>query len=82
MRRLTPTRSSRAADCYVFCAYAEKDRSRANVLDVGLWEFYVVATEEINRQLGSQKTAALSTIERLTEPAVYYQIRERVDSAL
>ncbi|MDP9476496.1 MAG: hypothetical protein M3R38_12580 [Actinomycetota bacterium] len=25
---------SRAADCYVFCVYAEKDRSRANVLDV------------------------------------------------
>jgi hypothetical protein len=29
----------RAADCYVFCVYAEKDRSRADVLDVDWWEF-------------------------------------------
>ena len=74
--------SSRAADCYVFCVYTEKDRSRVNVLDVDMWEFYVVSTQQINRQLGSQKTAALSTIERLAEPVGYAQIKERVDSAL
>jgi hypothetical protein len=72
----------RPADCYVFCVYAEKDRRRANVLDLDMWEFYVVPTQQINRQLGSQKTASLSTIERLTESVGYDQIRERVDSAL
>jgi hypothetical protein len=73
---------SRAADCYVFCVYTETERSRANVLDVDQWEFYVVSTEEINRQLGPQKSAALSTIEWLTEPVGYTQLKERVDSAL
>jgi hypothetical protein len=72
---------SRAADCYVFCVYTEKDRSRANVLDVDKWAFYVVATEQINRLLGPQKTAALSTIQTLAGPVGYEQIKERVDSA-
>lgn len=76
---------SRAADCYVFCVYVEKDRSRANVLDVDLWEFYVVPTEQINRQLDSQQRATLSTIEQLTRPVGsigYAQLKNRVDSAL
>ncbi len=42
----------------------------------------MVSTEQINRQLGSQKTAALSTIERLAKPVGYAQIKDRVDSAL
>src|SRR5215216_6412788 len=75
----------RAADCYVFCVYTETERSRANVLDVDRWEFYVVPTEKINRQLGRQKTAALSTIEWLTKPdgsVGYAQLKNRIDSAL
>ena len=77
--RLEP---GRAADCYVFCVYAEKDRGRVDVLDVDMWEFYVVSTEQINRQLGPQKTAALSTIQRLAEPVGYDRIEERVRAAL
>jgi hypothetical protein len=76
---------SRAADCYVFCVYSEKRRSRANVLDVDRWEFYVVPTERINRQLSSQQRAALSTIEELTKPVGaigYAQLKYQVDSVL
>lgn len=73
---------SRAADCYVFCVYTETVWSRVHVLDVDGWEFYVVPTERINRQLGSQKTAALSTIQRLAEPVGYDQIEERVKATL
>ena len=82
MRQRTPTGSSRAADCYVFCVYTETVWSRANVLDVDMWEFYVVSTEQINRQLGPQKTAALSTIERLAKPVGYTRIKSLVDSVL
>ena len=72
---------SRAADCYVFCVYVEKDRSKANILDVNKWEFYVVSTEQINRQLGSQKTAVLSTVERLTDSIGYAELKQYVDRA-
>ncbi len=71
-----------SADCYVFCVYTETERSKANVLDMSQWEFYVVATERINRQLGAQKTAALSTIRTLAGPVGYARLKERIDSAL
>jgi hypothetical protein len=69
----------RAADCYVFCVYTETDRIRANVLEVNCWEFYVIPTERINRELGSQKSAALSTIGSMVSPVGYTQLRESVD---
>jgi len=53
---------SRAADCYVFCVYAEKVRRIANILDVEKWECFVISTEQINWRLGSQRTAAFSPV--------------------
>lgn len=77
------TESKHSADCYIFSLYAEKvDRSPALLMDMDRWKFYVVPTEQINRQLGSQKTAALSTIARLAKPVGYIGLKERVDSAL
>ena len=77
------TKSKRVADCYVFCVYAEKtDRRPASILDISRWEFYVVSTDLMNRMLGTQKSAALSTIEGLTDPVAYALLRERVDSVL
>ncbi len=70
----------RFADCYVFCVYAEKaDRRPMLLLDMERWEFYVVSTEKIDRQLGSQKTAALNTIQTLAESVGYEQIKSRID---
>lgn len=72
----------RAADCYVFCVHAERDREEANVLDASQWEFYVVSTELLNEKLEKQKTAALSTIQYLTEPVTYAGLSTRVDDVL
>jgi hypothetical protein len=69
----------RPADCYVFCLYAEKDRSRVNVLDTSMWEFYVLATGQINCELKAQKSAGLNRIKSMTEPVGYGQLRKRVD---
>ncbi len=73
----------RAADCYVFCVYTERDdRSPAKVLDPNRWAFYVVPTRVIDEELGSQKTVVLSRIESLTGPVPYSRLRKRVDEAL
>lgn len=72
----------RSADCYVFCLYAETDRNRANVLDTSKWEFYVLSTERINRELGNQKSIGLNGIKSMTEPVVYNQLKEQVDRVL
>jgi hypothetical protein len=72
----------RSADCYVFCLYAETDRNRANVLDTKKWDFYVLPTERINRELRNQKSVGLKGIKSMTEPVDYSHIKERVDKAL
>jgi len=72
------------ADCYVFCVYTEKEeRNPAKVLDLAKWEFYVVPTKVIDRELSGQKTVAESSIKALVgEPVRYSHLRERVDEAL
>jgi hypothetical protein len=76
------TERMRPADCYVLCLYAEKDRSRVNVLDASMWQFYVVSTEQINREMGAQKSAGLSTIEAMSKPVGYARLKERVEEVL
>jgi hypothetical protein len=76
------TERMRPADCYVFCLYAEKDRSRVNVLDASMWQFYVVSTERSNREMGAQKSAGLSTIEAMSKPVAYARLKERVEEVL
>jgi hypothetical protein len=76
------TERMRPADCYVFCLYAEKDRSRVNVLDTSKWEFYVLSTGRINRELGTQKSAGLNRIKSMTKSVGYAQLKEQVDWVL
>ena len=67
----------------MFCLYAETNRSRANVLDTSKWEFYVLPTERIDHELGTQKSVGLSRTKSMTEPVDYgHQLKERVDRVL
>ncbi len=72
----------RSARCYVFCLYTERDREAADVLDLDKWEFYVLPTGRINRELGAQKRVSLGTIKRMANPVRYAQLKESVDFAL
>jgi len=72
----------RSADCYVFCLYNERLRKGADVLDLDKWEFYVLATERINRELGSQQKVGLGRIRAMTDSVDYARLKEQVDRAL
>jgi hypothetical protein len=76
------TERMRPSDCYVFCLYEEKDQNRVNVLDTSMWEFYVLSTGRINRELGTQKSAGLNRIKLMTKPLRYAQLKEQVDWVL
>ena len=72
--------ADRRSDIYVFCLFTEKDRASANPMLLEQWTFYVVRTDDINRILGSQKTASLSTLESLPHiECTYEDIRTAVD---
>jgi hypothetical protein len=49
----------------VFGHYPEQDRAKANVLDVAAWDFYVVATEALNRDFAQAKSLSLATVWRV-----------------
>ncbi len=58
-------KKQRNSDAYVFCVIETKDQSKFDPLDLVQWMFYVVATKEIDAELGAQKTLSLSGVEAL-----------------
>ncbi|WP_186725650.1 hypothetical protein [Planomicrobium sp. CPCC 101110] len=67
------TEMKRSADVYVFCLLKEQDRSVVNPLNLDQWEFYVLATEQINREKGSQKSIGLNALLRMNPIIVSYK---------
>ena len=63
-QRRTDTKT-RIADVYVFCLLAETDQQKFDPTDLDQWEFYVLTTNEINKQLGTQKTLSLRRLRSL-----------------
>ncbi|WP_423918420.1 hypothetical protein [Candidatus Poriferisodalis sp.] len=73
---------ARLADVYVFCLHEPVPATNENVLDPSSWKFWVIATQSLDDELGSQKTAGLSTLDRLTEPVEWPDIQDEVDRAI
>jgi hypothetical protein len=76
------TEPARSADCYIFCLYAETDATKANVLNLDDWKFYVLSTRMINGEFKDQKRVALSRIVRLCDAVPYSQLNDAVDTCL
>ena len=64
-----PIVKQRNNDLYVFCLFAGTPENY-NVLDVSLWEFYVLPTYEINESkiLNPQKTISIARLDELGIP--------------
>ena len=75
--------SKRHSDAYVFCLLKHIDKPTLDPLNVDQWEFYIVATQTIDSQLGSQKTLSLKALERL-QPVIcgYGQIGAAIKTKL
>jgi hypothetical protein len=67
--------SKRHSDIYVFCHLKHKDQETIDPLKMEQWDFYVVATKEINDKLGKQGTLSLGTLKKTTSPIEYKQIK-------
>jgi hypothetical protein len=70
----------RLADAYVFCVFEEQDPSKANPLDTDQWQFYVASTRKLDDHLGSQKSAALSTVQGVSETTSFIGVRAAIES--
>ncbi len=65
----------RMADVYVFCVFVENNREIANPLDTEQWQFFILSRRVLDERLGHQKTAGLSTIEKLCGPVGFSSVR-------
>lgn len=76
----------RSAHCYVFCVYTDtnRDRAFATVLDASFWDFYVVATPDIERHIPNNKTISLAALRSIfgVSGIAFDQLRPAVDGAL
>ncbi|MFK8794887.1 hypothetical protein [Planococcus plakortidis] len=52
----------RSADVYVFCLLKEKNRETIDPMNLNQWEFFILSTEQLNREKGKQKTIALNSL--------------------
>lgn len=57
--------AKRQSDVYVFGLYAEKDKSKADPLNLDGWEFYVLPTKKLDEMCGTQQTISLGSLEKL-----------------
>ena len=76
---LTPTR---CADVYVFCHYPERDKAKANALDVPAWDFYVASTATLNQHFGEAKSLSLAAVRRVGIRCKFDGLKAAVDEQL
>lgn len=74
----------RAADVYVFCVLGNDDGSKPNPFDLDQWNFYVLDTASLDRELPEQKTIGLKPLCQLVRDKTgrgavrYADLREAV----
>ena len=70
--------AARHADVYVFCLLHHEDKQTINPLDLNQWQFYVLATAELNSYTRSQHSMTLKSLQKLAEPLSYNQMAEAI----
>ena len=68
----------RHADVYVFCLLKHEDKSTVDPLNLNHWDFYVLATEELNKYTRSQHSITLKSLQKLAPAIGYHEIYESV----
>ena len=71
----------RQAETYVFAVLSELDKARLNPLDSRQWEFYVVATSVLDKELGETKSLSLPVLKRMAKPVPIDDLRSAVGAA-
>lgn len=68
----------RFSDIYVFCLLNCKDKTLVNPLDLSQWLFYILPTKEINNYKRSQTSITLKSINKITQPVKYNDVKKKI----
>lgn len=72
----------RAADCFVFCLYPETDVTKADILDIVSWQFFVLSKEFIDKKFNDQKSVSLNVLRKISKPISVKHLKEAIDACL
>lgn len=75
-------RPVRFADVYVFCLHEPVPATNANVADPNHWVFWVVTTDLLDQEFGSQKSVGTRALNRLTPSVPWSDVRKAVDACV
>jgi len=70
--------AKRSADVYVFCLLHHDNKQTVDPLNLDHWEFYVLATEQLNGYKRSQHSITLRSLKGLTEAVEYDQLNDKI----
>ena len=70
--------AKRHADVYVFCLPHHENKQSVDPLNLNQWEFYVLATKQLNDYTRSQHSITLKSLQALTKPICYDKLHEEI----
>lgn len=73
--------TKRHADLYVFCHLKHKDQESIDPLKMEQWDFYILPTYRLDNFKQNQKTIAISSLRKLTQPKMYEELEMEISRA-
>lgn len=70
--------AKRHADVYVFCLLHHNNKQTVDPLNLNQWEFYVLATKQLNDYTRSQHSITLKSLKALTEAVSYDKLHDEI----
>lgn len=72
-------------DLYVFVINIGKTKDEANPLNLNNWRFYVISTDRINTECGSNKTISLHKVQKISDHSdglMFDELKTKVDQII
>jgi hypothetical protein len=68
----------RSADVYVFCLLHHDNKQTCDPLNLDHWEFYVLATAELNSYTRSKNSITINSLRKLTDSVCYNRLNAQI----
>jgi len=73
--------AKRQADVYVFALLKHQNRPTIEPLNLAQWDFYVLPTAMLNREVGEGHSISLKSLEKLIAPLCFSNLRQAIGNA-
>ena len=73
------TEKKRQSDVYIFCLLNQKDKHKVDPLNLDQWEFYVIPTAVLDRELGDTQSISLARVKQYSANYTFKQLEQLYD---